>query len=107
MDWWKHEDTDCTLRELLQSVDGVFYAGMMFFNPLDAKGLAGLTNSELEQRYVVRSGEKQLVGRDHTSQFYDGLWAAAIALNQTVNVLQETGTPRYNMYNMYTLDRMA
>lgn len=95
VDWWKHEDTECTHEQLLQAVDGVFYAGMMYFNPLDVKGLAGLTNSELEQRYVERSEGKEQVGRDHIAQFYDGLWAAALALNQTVNILQATGMPRY------------
>ncbi|CAH1727931.1 unnamed protein product [Chironomus riparius] len=76
-DWWKVNDTDCTLDELKQALESTIATDLL---PLSTSGditVSGTTADEYLKEYNRRRGNEYSRFHGYT---YDGIWAVALAI---------------------------
>ena len=61
-------------------------------NPLDDVTISGYTPLELYSLYQDRIQGDQRTGYEYAPHAYDAVWTAALALNNTIAQLNQTGT---------------
>ncbi|KAG5671522.1 hypothetical protein PVAND_001716 [Polypedilum vanderplanki] len=76
-DWWKVNDTDCTVDELKQALESTIATDLL---PLSTSGditVSGTTAEEYLKEYNRRRGNEYSRFHGYT---YDGIWAVALAI---------------------------
>lgn len=94
--FWQNdlENIDCTKEQMALVVEGAFMTGGLYKNPIDERGIANLTVSEFERRYFNHpkyNPKWKNTDGNSAALCYDHIWAAALALNCTAQVLKEIG----------------
>lgn len=99
-DWWTLADsnTDCTPKQLLDAINGIFYMGMTYANPRNERGLAGVNYTELVELFDEATKGRVVPGKEKVSSQFDALWTVALALNKTVTTLKESGRHQNVLY---------
>ena len=92
--WWTTPDpnVDCTLQEMTTVTDGVMYAAFAM-EPLtwDVVGASGYTSKEIDDIIFEDPKTRDLFAVDVRFNFYDIVWAAALALNASIVELSQSG----------------
>ncbi|KAK7491340.1 hypothetical protein BaRGS_00017441, partial [Batillaria attramentaria] len=95
-EWWKEDDPsiDCTPEQLAEALEGYFGAAVNFLNPYPERSVSGWLPSEFVTEYEARVGWASLPG-DHVAPLgFDAVWAIALALNNTMQKLEEMGSSK-------------
>ena len=69
----------------------VLLTGVVYLNPREEKGLAGITAQQFLKIYNERVDYRSLNGDSMVGQGFDAAWAVALALNRTQQILEERG----------------
>ena len=94
-DWYK-ASPQCDIRHLEEVLEGALYIGPSFTNPLSQTGIGGMDASQFQQEFQRRSSQAELYGAEFAPSAYDGVWAVALSLNRSINVLESDGNSKYN-----------
>ncbi|XP_045169714.2 gamma-aminobutyric acid type B receptor subunit 1-like [Mercenaria mercenaria] len=92
--WKTNLDTvDCTDEEMSNVVEGAFLTSSVYSNPIEERGVANLTVSEFLKLYREHPTYSPSLEDNMflTPWCYDHIWAAALALNCTVQTLSDNG----------------
>ncbi|XP_077997881.1 gamma-aminobutyric acid type B receptor subunit 2-like [Glandiceps talaboti] len=92
-DSWKTDMVDCTQEQIATATEGALSVSSFTRHPEgDKKGVSNLTPHEylaIYDDYVNNTGPS-LQGYSSAGSAYDAVWALALALNNTMNVLEES-----------------
>ncbi|XP_045167680.2 gamma-aminobutyric acid type B receptor subunit 1-like [Mercenaria mercenaria] len=95
--WRVHLDNvACTEYEMDLAAEGAFITGPVYQNPTEERGIANLTAKEFDylyhhhETYTPEMKQNDFVAH----QCYDNIWVSAMALNCTVQRLEEIGHPK-------------
>ncbi|XP_064634333.1 gamma-aminobutyric acid type B receptor subunit 2-like [Lineus longissimus] len=80
-DWWKVQDVDCTLGQMMEAIDGYFATDILQLSTSPLKTIAGKTASGYKKRYDRRRGEEY---SKYHGYAYDGIWVIAKALDTII-----------------------
>ncbi|XP_077992097.1 gamma-aminobutyric acid type B receptor subunit 2-like [Glandiceps talaboti] len=93
--WWEIEDDtiDCTNEEIIQVVKSSFYISTepLPLSPSDDVTIADITAAEFEKMYLERMEwpENKKYNYNELAPYgYDAVWAIALMLNETLQVLE-------------------
>ncbi|XP_077997882.1 gamma-aminobutyric acid type B receptor subunit 2-like [Glandiceps talaboti] len=94
---WHDGTVDCTQEQILEVLEGALSVDQFRRHPDPTKiGISNLTTVEyfeIYDKYVNHSGAS-LTGYDLSPKAYDGIWAIALTLNNTLTTLEEQGNKR-------------
>ena len=69
------------------------FAEILYTNAVLETSIGGINVDEFWDSYGKRINSSGLVGTDYAPPCYDSVWAAALALNKTVDKMKQKGTP--------------
>ncbi|XP_041350716.1 gamma-aminobutyric acid type B receptor subunit 2-like [Gigantopelta aegis] len=102
--WWKAVPVDCTFDQLEQAIDGYFSIDQIQINPRPQVTISGHTPQQLLEIYRNWTNHENLPGLELGLKGYDGIWAAALALNKTASDLEANGTERLEDFTYKNAD---
>ncbi|ELT87738.1 hypothetical protein CAPTEDRAFT_22448, partial [Capitella teleta] len=88
--WWQNSP-HCSPKEFLQVIDGAIYTGMSYENPILEKSIGGIDSEDFKRIFNQRSNYSDWTGKDFGPAAYDSIWAAALALNRTIDKMENHG----------------
>ena len=111
------QDVDCSSAQIREAMKYVITIGNLELGELDATSVSGMTSPQLEDVLKTRLAGQLFIGR-RARNAYDAVWSAALALNKTEAVLEQSGeyrwvctranktvtTQKYTIIYNYTLD---
>ncbi|XP_041350845.1 gamma-aminobutyric acid type B receptor subunit 1-like [Gigantopelta aegis] len=92
--WYAKEDTDCTVDQLSEAVEGYFTVDRLYLNPKKQLTVSGLTSQQYYAIYQNRTNYTDLSGAKMSPMAYDAAWAIGLALNDTMTKLAENGNSK-------------
>ena len=69
----------------------VCLSGMSYENPILQTSIGGIDGQEFNKIFAERSNYSDWFGIDFAPSSYDSIWAAALALNKTVQKMKDKG----------------
>ncbi|XP_045169675.1 gamma-aminobutyric acid type B receptor subunit 1-like [Mercenaria mercenaria] len=105
--FWKVDldEVDCTEEQMTLTVEGAFITGAVFMNPVEEKGIAGITATEFEMTYFNHpTYNPEWASTDAVAPLcYDHIWVAALALECALQSIQRIDGQREKI-GLYRLD---
>ncbi|XP_048240319.1 gamma-aminobutyric acid type B receptor subunit 1-like [Haliotis rufescens] len=94
--WWLVPDVnvDCTPEEMSRAVEGYIAVDRLYISPIEIPAISGLTPSQYLAVYANRTNNVNYPGTKAAPMGYDSIWALALALNDTLTELIDTGNPK-------------
>ena len=91
--WWKEKtaSVECTVEEIEIAIDGYFSIDDVIINPKGDVTISGYTPQEIHEMYLNWTNHEELPALKLGLKGYDGIWAAALALNKTASDLEQKG----------------
>ena len=92
-DWTKEAPlyTSCTTQQIETTLNYALFMGPSTVNQGNETGIAGITESEFDSKYMSFFNNTWPYGSLYRMPSYDSVWAAALALNDTLTKLQKQG----------------
>ncbi|KAG8195614.1 hypothetical protein JTE90_017911 [Oedothorax gibbosus] len=95
-DWYTYIDKshNCTVQQMKEAVEGHLTTEALMLNQGSEPTISGMTSAQFLDRYEDELKEKysyidrRPVGYQEAPLAYDAIWAIALALNKTINVLK-------------------
>ncbi|XP_052793612.1 gamma-aminobutyric acid type B receptor subunit 1-like [Mya arenaria] len=89
----KQDDIDCTPEQMALVAEGAFFTSAVHFNPIEERGIHGMTVSEFLDRYYKDPDYNPdlEIYKVAFGQSYDHIWIAALALHCTDTELRRRG----------------
>ncbi|XP_046559273.1 gamma-aminobutyric acid type B receptor subunit 1-like, partial [Haliotis rubra] len=94
--WWLVPDAsvDCTPEEMSRAVEGYIAVDRLYISPIEIAAISGITPSQYLAIYANRTNNVNYPGTKAAPMGYDSIWALALALNDTLTELIDTGSPK-------------
>lgn len=108
--WWLVPDVnvDCTPEEMSRAVEGYIAVDRLYISPIEIPAISGLTPSQYLSVYANRTNNVNYPGTKAAPMGYDSIWALALALNDTLTELIDTGeTSRMVFLVFYTISNIS
>ena len=101
---WYQSATECSPQDILDVIDhSAIYTGFSSSSPdPKQKGISGYSLQEFEEEFLRRANFTELKGSSRGPAAYDCVWAAALALNATQNLMDQQGKP-WTVWNLRSL----
>ena len=77
--------------------------GISYLNPLSQPSIGGLDAEEFIELFQRAANDLDIVGANFAPTSYDAVWAAALALNRTLQKMEQMGIIKFHQYliNIY------